>query len=398
MSRDLGAGEVARGGGSTGARALERLRAVGRAPRAEARAVKERTGTPLVAYFDPYLPEELIMAHGLLPFRVPADGSDEVYATEHIQSYACPVARNLLDQALRGDLEFVDGALFTRYCDSLRGVFAVWDTEHLSPFVDLVRYPTVTVTEAAVTYLAAELREVSERMGEALGTGADERRLREAMAACDRKRALVAQLAARRADRTLPLLGADFLAILIAATTMLPDDFTQELSALLAHPPAGEPGDAVPAVLSGTTFDNVALAAAIESTGFWLAGEDLASGSRWWTVQTGAGAGTLGAGDDPWTALARAYLTKPPCSVKEPSAPRADHLLAQVAATRAEAVIVYLSRFCESEEVEWPFLRDRLDRAGIPVLLLEGEQRIAGFEQTRTRLEAFRERLEGELS
>ena len=93
-------------------------------------------------------------------------------------------------------------------------------------------------------------------------------------------------------------------------------------------------------------------------------------------------------------ALARAYLTKPPCSVKEPSAPRADHLVAQVRAARAQGVIFYLTRFCDSEQAEWPFLRDRLDAEGIPVTLLEGEHRSAGFEAARTRLEAFREQLE----
>jgi benzoyl-CoA reductase/2-hydroxyglutaryl-CoA dehydratase subunit BcrC/BadD/HgdB len=104
--------------------------------------------------------------------------------------------------------------------------------------------------------------------------------------------------------------------------------------------------------------------------------------------------GDLGEPPDPWRALARAYLHRPPCSVKEPSAPRADHLLAQVRASGARGVIFYLTRFCESEQVEWPFLRDRLAEAGVPALLLEGDHRSAGFAGLRTRLEAFREQLE----
>ena len=406
---------------ASGAAALERLRAVGSDPLAELAAIKDRTGLMAVGYFDSYLPEELIMAHGLVPYRITVSGREDVRSSEFIQGYACPAARDLLEQALRGDLALLDAVLFTRYCDSLRGVFAVWDSERLSPFVDLVRYPTVVDTPGAVTYLAKELQEVSERMGRALDAPLDERRLLDSIAACDHKRALVAELAARRASRYLPLSGADYLAVLVAATTMLPDDFTATLSTLLEHPPAGEPGDAVPVVLSGTTFDNIALAAAIEAAGLYLAADDLSSGSRWYGVRVGASlvggaGGATGAGvassaqaggeeksgmfTDPWEALAHAYLSKPPCSVKEPSWPRADHLVSMVRASGAEGVVFYLTKYCDSEQVEWPFLRDRLEDEGIPVVMVEGDQKGEGSGALSTRLEAFREQFElgGELS
>jgi benzoyl-CoA reductase/2-hydroxyglutaryl-CoA dehydratase subunit BcrC/BadD/HgdB len=351
------------------------------------------------------------MAHGLIPYRVAVDGRDDSRSMEHIQGYACPAARNLLDQALRGDLAALDGVLFTRYCDSLRGVFAVWDAQRLSPYVDFVRYPTVTTTDTAARYLAAELREVSGRMAAALDAPIEDHRLIESIVACDQKRALVAELARRRATREMALSGSDYLAVLIAATTMLPDEFTQELSALMAHPPAGEPGDALPAVLSGTTFDNVELAALIERAGLYLIADDISTGSRWYSVRVAETAAAAAAGPesggptmaapslvaDPWLALARAYLTKPPCSVKEPAEPRADHLIAQVRGSGAQGVVFYLTRYCDSEEVEWPYLRDRLAAEGIPAVMIEGEHRSQGFEQVRTRLEAFREQIEDDF-
>lgn len=381
-----------------GERALARLRAVAGDPRAELAAIKERTGLMAVGYFDSYLPEELIMAHGLIPYRVIVEGREDVRSMEFIQGYACPASRDLLDQALRGDLDLLDGALFSRYCDSLRGVYAVWDSEKLTPYVDFVRYPTVVNTGGAVAYLAKELQEVSGRMAAALDAPADGRRLLESIAACNRKRALVAELAARRASRELALSGADYLAVLVAATTMLPDEFTSELAALLDHPPVGEPGDAVPVVLSGVTFDNVALAATMEAAGLYLIADDLSTGSRWYGVRvetsTLAGGEGSGAYGDPWEALAHAYLTRPPCSVKEPSSPRADHLLAQVRRSGARGVVFYLTKYCDSEQAEWPYVRDRLAEEGIPVLMVEGEHKRGGTGALATRLEAFREQLE----
>lgn len=381
-----------------GTRALARFRAVAADPRAELAAIKERTGLMTVGYFDSYLPEELIMAHGLVPYRVIVEGREDVRSMEFIQGYACPASRDLLDQALRGDLDLLDGALFSRYCDSLRGVYAVWDSEKLTPYVDFVRYPTVVNTGGAVAYLAKELQEVSGRMATALDAPVDARRLLDSIAACNLKRGLVAELAARRASRELALAGADYLAVLVAATTMLPDDFTTELSALLAHPPVGEPGDAVPVVLSGVTFDNVALAAVMEAAGLYLIADDLSTGSRWYgmRVETSTLAGGEGSGAyaDPWEALAHAYLTRPPCSVKQPSSPRTAHLLAQVRRSGARGVVFYLTRYCDSEQVEWPFIRDRLAEEGIPAFMVEGEHKSGATGPLTTRLEAFREQLE----
>jgi len=380
----------------SGGEALARLREVGEDPRAEARALRDRTGAAVVGYFDLYLPEEMVMAHGALPFRVPVDGRDAARSSEFIQGFACPAARDILDQALRGELDFMEGALFTRYCDSLRGVFSVWDAENLTPFVELVRYPTVTDTEEAVEYLAAELREVSGRMAESLSVPANDRRLAEAIDACNRKRGLVRELALLRMGGGISISGADYLAILNAGTVMLPDEFTSLLSALLGDPPAGAQPTGVPIILSGVTFDNIQLARLLEGTGLHIKGDDLSSGSRWYGIQVGSGVAGGGKDANPWVALARAYLTKPPCSVKEPSSPRADHLLEQVNKAGAAGVVLYRSKFCDSEQVEWPYLRDRLEEEGIPVTLVEGEHRAAGFEQTRTRLEAFREALEDE--
>jgi benzoyl-CoA reductase/2-hydroxyglutaryl-CoA dehydratase subunit BcrC/BadD/HgdB len=80
--------------------------------------------------------------------------------------------------------------------------------------------------------------------------------------------------------------------------------------------------------------------------------------------------------------------------VKEPSSPRADHLLAQVRRSGARGVVFYLTRYCDSEQVEWPYIRDRLAAEGIPAFMVEGEHKSGATGALATRLEAFRERLE----
>ena len=60
----------------------------------------------------------------------------------------------------------------------------------------------------------------------------------------------------------------------------------------------------------------------------------------------------------------------------------------------SEGVVFYLTKYCDSEQAEWPYLRDRLNAEGIPVVMVEGDHMGEGSGALRTRLEAFREQFE----
>ena len=57
--------------------------------------------------------------------------------------------------------------------------------------------------------------------------------------------------------------------------------------------------------------------------------------------------------------------------------------------TRSRGVIFVMLKFCDPHAFDYPYIRELLDRAGVPSLLLEIEEQHMSFEQMRTRLEAF---------
>ena len=64
-------------------------------------------GHRAMGYFCTYVPEEIIHAAGFVPVRIRSGDQTPSRADAHLQSYTCALCRSALDQALRGDLSFV---------------------------------------------------------------------------------------------------------------------------------------------------------------------------------------------------------------------------------------------------------------------------------------------------
>jgi benzoyl-CoA reductase/2-hydroxyglutaryl-CoA dehydratase subunit BcrC/BadD/HgdB len=90
------------------------------------------------------------------------------------------------------------------------------------------------------------------------------------------------------------------------------------------------------------------------------------------------------------TTIAGRILTRVVCPAKHRGlTDRADHLVRLVRERRAQGVIFFLLKFCDPHAFDYPYLKEALDRARVPSLLLEVEDRLPADGQLRTRFEAF---------
>lgn len=60
----------------------------------------------------------------------------------------------------------------------------------------------------------------------------------------------------------------------------------------------------------------------------------------------------------------------------------------------ADGVIACIVKFCEAEEFDVPVLKQQMERANIPLLILEVELQDTPSEQAATRIQAFAEMLD----
>ena len=100
-------------------------------------------------------------------------------------------------------------------------------------------------------------------------------------------------------------------------------------------------------------------------------------------------------GGDPLLALAEAYLAQPPCPRMAAGGERAESAGRLAAAGAVDGVVYLVMKSCTPHAYAVPHWRERLERAGAPLLVLEVEDADWAQPRLATRLEAFVEALAG---
>jgi bzd-type benzoyl-CoA reductase N subunit len=340
-----------------------------------------------------YVPEEILHAAGFVPVRLlplplplPYQGRGDT-SEAHLQSYTCSLARRILEQALQGRFDFLDGVLFSHTCDTMQGLADIWRLNFPSQFVATVVQPVALASPHAQAYLVAELRQLMVRLEAQFDITITDEALRASIRLYNQNRELLSQLYAVR--ERLPSVA---VWQAVTAAMLMPKE---EHNALLSQAIGAMTGNAaIPAqspqtrlLLTGATLDDATLLEIIEAAGARVVADDLCTGARYFD--------TLVAEGDPLEALAQRQLQRLPCPCKHRSLDaRARHLLNLAAQHHADGVIFVLKKFCEPHAWDYPYLAAALTKAGRPHLLLETEQ-TTPVEQVRTRVEAFLEMLHG---
>ena len=165
---------------------------------------------------------------------------------------------------------------------------------------------------------------------------------------------------------------------------MPPEESLPWLDTLLAELPARQarPRDRLRVVVEGAFCEQppLGLLEVLEEAGCYVVEDDLLLGWRWYTSD-------IAADGDPWAALGRAYVDQAVASSTrhEGRVHRSHGLIDKVRRTRADAVIFMPAKFCEPAVL----MKQGLERAGIPHLTVEFEEKMWTFERTRNEIETF---------
>jgi bzd-type benzoyl-CoA reductase N subunit len=351
----------------------ERLKAVGR--------------RKIVGTFCSYAPEEIIVAAGAHPLRLFGTGEKIRLAEAHLQSYCCSLVRGALEDALSGRLAFLDGVVFPHTCDSIQRLSDMWRLNIADGFhIDLV-LPVKLNTPSARRYFVDVLIKFREELGIKLGVAITDDSLRAAIVLYNRIRGALTKIHTFSGDRPGPLKGSDLYAITRAAMVM---DRTC-LAPLLEEVASGlerTSGEAAAAkrkriLLSGGVCNHPDIYTIIEEAGGVVVGDDLCTGSRYFS-------GPIDEEAEPVAAIAERLLERVVCPAKHTGlTDRADHLVRLTRERRAQGVVFFLLKFCDPHAFDYPYLKEALDRVGIASMVVEVEDRLPADGQLRTRFEAF---------
>ena len=350
-------------------------------------------GKKVVGFFCTYVPEEILYAADILPFRVRAPGCTETTSADVYMSHLnCSFVRSCFQFVLEGKYEFLDGLVLANTCDQIRRQYDLLREIRPTafPFLHFVSLPH-KASDEAIGYYKDDLTEFKRSVEKSFGVEITEARLSNAIKVYNETRSLLKRLYELRQGERPPLTGAESLSVVLAATTIPKDQYNQLLRRLLEElsQRKGISDYRARLMIAGAGgCDNPAYYQIMEDLGGLIVTDSICFGSRyfWEPVEIGG---------DLMLGLAKSYLNRPSCAkMVDKVAERNDFMREMVEAFKVDGVVYQVIRYCQLWGGQLLQVRKKLSESNIPLLALEREYMLGGTGQLKTRVQAFLERIE----
>jgi bcr-type benzoyl-CoA reductase subunit C len=342
-----------------------------------------------IGYFCPYVPEELLHAAGFLPLRLMGTPIKMSHVQAHLPSNCCHLVKSSLENLLQGDLDFLQGVVFTQTCDSMQGLSDIWAHQRRLPLHFNLMVPTNLDSEHSRHYLKAEIERFKEFLESHSGKMIPER-LKASIQLFNRIREKIGEIYARRRKGLTSWSSGFFAQIIRAGYLTDRARYLALLEELLSALPEQREDrkDLVPVYLSGNMAHSESYFSLIEEAGAMVVQDDLCCGARTLRLKVAEDV-------DPIEALTQRYFASFFCPTKHKgSRAHEETLLREVQESEARGVIFLLYKYCEAHYFDYPDLKTALESKGIPCLLLDVEDPSQSLGQLKIRLQAFVEMLQ----
>lgn len=343
----------------------------------------KQDGQKIIGYFSDYIPEEIMYAGGVLPVWVTGGGSTVTEATSYLPSFFCPYFRDAFEAGLKGKYSYLDGIVISRTCDPARHIYSLWTSNIKTAYSHFLALPSKNSPEA-VSCLKNELERFKNSLENYTSKKISTQNLESAIHIYNENRSLLRQLYELGLDDNPPLLGSEVFQITRAGFVISKEEHNHMLRQLLSNLPSSGNKDKTRVLFSGCVIDDISILKTTEELGGNVVTDDTCSGLRYFW-------GDVATNSEPLEALAFRYLNKIPAPYKYPPDRRIDNLVKMAQRYNVKGVISVVRKFCDNYAFEGPFLKQRLEAEGIPLLSLEVDQIGESSGQLKTRIEAFLE-------
>ncbi|MFH1091171.1 MAG: 2-hydroxyacyl-CoA dehydratase family protein [Pseudomonadota bacterium] len=355
----------------------------------------KKDGRKVVGLLCSYIPEEIVHAAGLVPWRImgtqrAGTPRADVYRPPH----TCAFCNHVLESLLSGDFDFLDAVVATSWDQDLVRLWDVWTYLGKTPHTYIMHLP-LDKTQTHRKQFTKEVRKLLGFVEDLAGREIKAEELCNSIGLYNRVRSLLHRLYELRKREKPPLSGSEMLGLTLAGLLMPVEEFLRKLEALMPYLEKREcrVQNYRPRLLvSSDRLDNPDFLKVVEETGCLVAMDDLDAASRhfWEYVRTEPSSSKEGL----VAALAQRYHSQP----ASPGMMTWSDQVAQVAAWVKEfdiqGVLELKLMYSWSRQMRARYLRDRLTALGIPVASFEREYHLAGVGQLKTRVGAFVEMLE----
>ncbi|MFX1453173.1 MAG: 2-hydroxyacyl-CoA dehydratase subunit D [Promethearchaeota archaeon] len=330
-------------------------------------------------------PEEIILAAGLIPYRLFGDPTIEPdKANEHIPPTHCIWTRNLLEQAIKGLDHDIVGIIGSHGCDRTNREFDIWLECLNVEFMFFLNSPRKR-DESALKFFIDDMKELINQLEEHFNVKITPERISESIKKMNHIRKLLKEISEFR--KKMILKGSEFHALVKLAQQQDKDEVLKMLETKLEELRNKESfteKKLKKVIITGSDIDDTEFIKYLEDLGFHIIIDDLGVGTKYfWN--------TVDEIEEPLTALAKYHLTKPIHSTKFPSYERFEVIKNLAESYNVDGIINIAQKFCEPILYDHPYMNKKFKELDIPYLFVEVTYNRESYNQLSTRFSAFAE-------
>lgn len=343
-----------------------------------------------IGWFCSYVPEELIIAAGLVPIRLKGQVTKLKEVDSYIFSNICPYLKNVFDSGLRGKLDHLDGIIFTNSCDGMRKLYDLWIEYIQTPFTFMLEVPK-NRNIPALKYFSHQLYSMKKSLEEFYDVDISET-LHAAISRTNTHRTMIGNIFKGQKESPPYFKGSELYA-LCEEEMASPKDHTTPKLEEFAHrskSPYGSDTNNSRILIIGNTQNNPTLVNLVEDAHGLVIMIDTCNGFKHY-------ADLVEEGPDPIECLAHRYLLKPPCPRMPGFDIRIEHLEHLIQNYSIDGVIYSNLKYCDYSLFEIPQIESYLRRRHVPLLVLENDYLWTDVERLKIRVEAFLEMVREEI-
>ncbi|MEM4468545.1 MAG: 2-hydroxyacyl-CoA dehydratase family protein [Candidatus Nezhaarchaeales archaeon] len=347
------------------------------------------------------IPEEVIYAADVLPFRLFGDPQFIEKAHMYLPSWCCSYARSCLEEALSQRYGWLDGVIASKLEDTCISLFYLLRYVMKLKFAHLLQVPVIK-SEKGKEYFVKEIVKLKKKMEDFIGRTISDEDLVRAIKVYNENRRLLKTIYEMRSKGLFPLRSAEVLEIVISSMLIPKEVHSKLIRDLLnniskvGRQEEGSVKEKVRLHISGSEILDPEILQVIEDCGAIIVSDDLNTGTVYFWSE-------VDEDKDPYEALAERYLLKgaPGILITRQLSrgvdERIEYMLSLIKEFNAEGVIFLVDRGCEVLGHAYPHLRDGLRKLNIPSIKLDLDYPISR-EHYVTRVRAFIEMVREEYA
>ncbi|MFX1419190.1 MAG: 2-hydroxyacyl-CoA dehydratase subunit D [Promethearchaeota archaeon] len=351
----------------------------------------------VIGHYCTYIPEELLYAAGLLPFRIRATGHEHTdLADIYMVRFTCSFIRATLDMALRGTYDFLDGILICNSCDHSRRMFELFDLKVFKRKGFIKQVPRFylsmphIITEEGFEWYKKEIEQLKENLEKNISNRPITNiNLQTSIEIHNENRSLLRKIHELRILDAPKLNGTEALQISISNASVPKEMANNELKRIFnfLKEKEGIKEDSKRIMLIGSEVDDITFTKLIENSGAILVSDFLCFGTRNFLDDV-----KMEVGDTPLESIVKRVYYRMSCPrMMDDHIRRLKFLKSEISKAKVDGVILQRINNCDLAGCENMMLLHELKELDIPILNIDREFYQSDTTRLQTRIEAFLE-------